>query len=323
MGRRSRMVEKQMADEKDKQYVFGPVPSRRLGRSLGIDLIPYKTCTFDCIYCQLGRTTNLTAERREYVPMDTVLAQIGRAVERGPKPDYITLAGSGEPTLYSRMGELIDGIHKITDVPVDILTNGSLLYDDAVLRDASKAELIIPSLDIGDEEMLRKINRPVGEITFDKLTAGLKNLCEQCREKVWIEVFLVRGINDSLTEVEKIANIINKLRPAKVQLNTAVRPTAESYANAISKNDLESFAEMFHPRAEVIAEFPEADFTEQTEATSDAILEMLRRRPCTLDDIVAGMNVIRNEAIKIIEVLTREEKIQTETREGKHYYFVR
>ncbi len=307
----------------ESQYVFGPVPSRRLGRSLGVDLVPPKTCSFDCIYCQIGRTTNKTIERKEYVPFDIVIKQIRQALKKNVKPDYITLAGSGEPTLYSRMGELIDAIHSLTDVPVDILTNGSLFWDKQVLEEAIKADLIIPSLDVGDADMLEKINRPACELDFDKIVLGLERLCERCRDKVWLEIFIVKGINDNIEHVGKIAKIAKRLKPAKVQLNTAVRPTAESYAVALQKEQLNQLAELFVPKAEIIADFPEAELSEGSSARADEIIEMLKRRPCTLDDIAKGLGVVRNEIIKIVEVLTRENKIQTEYKSNKLYYLVK
>ncbi len=312
-----------MQEQQYEQYVFGPVPSRRLGRSLGVDLIPPKTCSFDCIYCQIGRTTNKTIERKEYVPFDVVIEQIRRALAGAIKPDYITLAGSGEPTLYSRIGELIDAVHEFTNVPVDILTNGSLFWDERILSEAAKADLIIPSLDAGDEHMLKRINRPVEGLDFSKIVCGLERLCELCRDKVWLEVFVVKGINDELESVRKIAGIANKLRPAKIQLNTAVRPTAESYAVALQKEQLSRLAELFVPKAEIIADFPEAEFTSKTSAHAEEIIEMLKRRPCTLDDISAGLGVVRNEIIKLLEVLTREGKIQTEYKNEKLYYVIK
>ncbi len=304
----------------NRKYVFGPVPSRRLGRSLGVDLIPFKTCTFDCIYCQLGRTTHHAVERREFVPLDQVLAHLKAALAAGPKPDYITLAGSGEPTLYSRLGELIDHIHALTDVPVDIITNGSTLWMDDVFEEIVKADLIIPSLDAGDEKIYMEINRSVIEITFQKLLAGLDRLRRTCPEKVWLEVFLIKGINDSPDHVRKIADLVRQMNFTKIQLNTAVRPPAESFVQCVPAGELEKLADLFTPRAEIIADFPTPKIEGQLHAHADAILDMLRRRPCTLDDIVAGLNVQKHEALKIIEALIKENKIHAQFRQDKEYY---
>jgi wyosine [tRNA(Phe)-imidazoG37] synthetase (radical SAM superfamily) len=302
------------------KYVFGPVPSRRLGRSLGVDLIPFKTCTFDCIYCQLGRTSHHTTERREFVPMNRVLDQIKDALAQGPKPDYITLAGSGEPTLYTPLGQLIDSIHALTDVPVDIITNASTLWMDEVFDDVVKADLIIPSLDAGDEKAYMEINRSVIEITFQKLLAGLDRLRRTCPQKVWLEVFLVKGINDNPSHVKKIADLAREMKFARVQLNTAVRPPAEKFVQCLSLEELEQLADLFTPRAEIIADFPTPKIEGPFHAHADAVLGMLRRRPCTLDDIVAGLDVQKHEALKIIETLVKENKIHSQFQQDKEYY---
>ncbi|NQT19895.1 MAG: radical SAM protein, partial [Planctomycetes bacterium] len=153
------------------KYIFGPVPSRRLGRSLGVDVVPLKTCSYDCIYCQLGNTTCKTVERKEWVPLDDVVLELKDRLSS--RPDYITLSGSGEPTLYSRVAELIDRIKVMTDVPVAVLTNGSLLWQEEVRRQLMKADLVIPSLDAGDEVMFRLVNRPHEDVSFERMLAGL------------------------------------------------------------------------------------------------------------------------------------------------------
>ncbi|MFA5865869.1 MAG: radical SAM protein [Phycisphaerae bacterium] len=314
------MVNNHKSEIKNQKFIFGPVPSRRLGRSLGVDLIPFKTCTFDCVYCQLGRTTHLALERREFVPMDEVVKQIKETLVQCPRPDYITLAGSGEPTLYSRLGELIDHIHLLTDVPIDIITNGSTLWNDEVFQAVIRTDLVIPSLDAGDEETYNKINRPTSEINFQKLLDGLNRLCRTCPEKVWLEVFLIGGINDDIGQVKKIADLVRPFNCAKIQLNTAVRPPAEKFVQLVSAQRLEELADLFTPRAEVIADFPTPQVTGQFHPQADTVLEMLRRRPCTLNDIIAGLGLSRNEAIQIIESLRREKKIHSQIQQDKEYY---
>lgn len=302
------------------KFVFGPVPSRRLGRSLGVDLIPFKTCTFDCIYCQIGRTLHHAMERREFVPMNEVLLHLKEALASGPRPDYITLAGSGEPTLYSRLGELIDRIHALTDVPVDIITNGSTLWMDEVFAETVKVDLIIPSLDAGDEKTFMAINRSVPHITFQNILDGLNRLRQTCPEKVWLEVFLIKGLNDSPEHVQKIADLVRPMNFAKVQLNTAVRPPAEKFVQCVSAEELENLAGLFTPRAQIIADFPAPKAEGQCRVHADAVLEMLRRRPCTLDDIVAGLNVRKQEALEIVEILLKDKKIHAQLRQGREYY---
>jgi len=302
------------------KYVFGPVPSRRLGRSLGVDLVPMKTCTLDCVYCQLGRTSEKTIERKEFVPFDDVVADLSHALSGRDRPDYITLAGSGEPTLYSRLGELIDHIHQLTDIPVDVLTNGTLLFDGRVRDEVGKSDLIIPSLDAGDPQTFVRINRPADGITFDKVVAGLSEFCKRFGPKVWLEVFIVKDINDSDTQVLKIAEITKALAVSRVQLNTAVRPAAEPTVRPLGPERLGELANLFDPPAQIIADYPQQQVRGEFKVKMQAVADLLRRRPCTLGDISTGLNVQPAETAKIIEKLIRARKIRSQRRRGQLYY---
>jgi len=179
-------------DNKNREYIFGPVPSRRLGRSLGIDLVPFKTCTYDCIYCQLGRTTNKTMQRKEWVPTNIVINQL--KAKLSSKPDYITLSGSGEPTLFSRLEELIPKIKGITDIPVAMLTNGSLLWLPEVRNALKSADMVVPSLDAGSSQIFQYVNRPHPDITFSKMLQGLVEFRKDYGGQYWLEVFLLAGV---------------------------------------------------------------------------------------------------------------------------------
>ena len=168
---------------KKREYIFGPVPSRRLGRSLGVDLVPFKTCTYDCIYCQLGRTTNKTMQRKEWVSIDIVIEQL--KAKLSSKPDYITLSGSGEPTLYSRLEELIIKIKDITDIPVAVLTNGSLLWLPEVRNALKSADMVVPSLDAGSSQLFQYVNRPHADIRFSKMLQGLGDFRKYYSGQYW------------------------------------------------------------------------------------------------------------------------------------------
>ncbi len=300
-------------------YIFGPVPSRRLGRSLGVDLAPFKTCTYDCIYCQLGPTTDHTMERGEWFPLDDIVAELEAKLDTGP--DYITLGGSGEPTLYSRIGELIERIRSMTDVPVAVLTNGSLLWQKEVRRGLIDANLVIPSLDAGDPSTFEAVNRPVSGITFDKMVEGLVTFNSEYGGDLWLEVFLLDGYNTAVNDVKRIADHALKIRPDRVQLNTVTRPPSEEFALAVNQERMKELAELFTPRAEVIADFRsvhgEADFT----STRDDIVKMLQRRPCTVADIADGLGIHRNEVVKYIEELFERGLLEQKKVEGKVYYF--
>jgi len=300
------------------RYIFGPVPSRRLGRSLGVDLVPFKTCTYDCIYCQLGCTTCKTVVQREYVPLDDVLEELQSKLST--RPDYITLSGSGEPTLYSRTGELINRIKGITDVPVAVLTNGSLLWDKAVRARLLNADLVIPSLDAGDEAMFQAVNRPHDDISFGRMLAGLIQFRREFQGRYWLEVFLLAGHNAIIAEVEKLAECVSRIKPDRVQLNTVTRPPAEDYAVGVRQARLKELAAMFDPPAEIIADFRGVHQQREFIAGREVVMDLLRRRPCSIDDIADGLGMHRNEVIKYLEELKAESLIQQSSTAGRLYY---
>ena len=301
-------------------YVFGPVPSRRLGRSLGVDVVPFKTCTYDCIYCQLGRTTHKTIERREWVPLDEVLAEVKSKLSS--RPDYITLSGSGEPTLFSRTGELIDQIKAMTDTPVAVLTNGSLLWQPEVRRQLRVADLIIPSLDAGDEMRFHHINRPHKAISYDNMLSGLITFRQEFRGQYWLEVFLLAGYTAIETEVMKLAKCVNLIRPDRVQLNTVTRPPAERFAERASRERMAELGAMFDPPAEVIADSRSIHEEPEFSVGREEILNMLQRRPCSIDDIAGGLSMHRDEVTKYVGELNADGLLEASVSGGVIYYGV-
>ncbi|MFW6106691.1 MAG: radical SAM protein [bacterium] len=300
------------------KHIFGPVPSRRLGRSLGVDLVPFKTCSYDCIYCQLGRTTNKTVERREWVPLDEVLAELKDKL--ATRPDYITLSGSGEPTLFSRLDELIAGIRSMTKVPIAVLTNGSLLWQEEVRRQLMDAHLVVPSLDAGSASMFRAVNRPHESISFDRMLEGLIDFREESYGEYWLEVFLLAGHTAVESEVSRITECVRRIKPDRVQLNTATRPTAENYAVMVDRARMADVAGRFEPPAEVIADYRGVHAQSDFRAGRESVREMIQRRPCSLDDIAEGLNMHRNEAIKYVEELRAEGVLTKQASGGKLFY---
>ncbi len=300
-------------------YVFGPVPSRRLGRSLGIDLVPFKTCTYDCIYCQLGPTTCKTLRRREWVPVERVLQELEKKLDT--RPDYITLSGSGEPTLFTPIDRLIEGIRRLTDIPVAVLTNGSLLDSWKVQRELSLADVVIPSLDAGNGPMFQLVNRPHESLSFERMLDGLVAFRRRYRkQQYWLEVFLLGGYTDSEQELADIHRCVDLVQPDRVQLNTVTRPPAETYAIVVSRARLEEIAATFSPPAEVIAEFHSVQALEAGEASREDVLQLLRRRPCSVNDIVGGLGMHRNEVLKSLEQLHIEGLVEGTQVGGKGYY---
>ena len=298
-----------MAATPSESHVYGPVPSRRLGRSLGIDLVPHKTCTFDCVYCQLGRTTHKTSERREYVPVAAVLTELERVLTLSPAPDYISLAGSGEPTLNSGMGRLVAGIKNLTDVPVAVISNGSLLWMEEVQQELLAADLVLPSLDAGDATMFARVNRPDRGLCFDLVVDGLVSFAARFPGEVWLEVMLLAGLNDTRAETEKIAALARDIAPTRIQLNTACRPPAERLARPVPRERMSELADLF--AGEVICDFVSSDngFRMAEESAEVEIMALLGRRPCTAEDVAAGLGLHVLDVLKRLDALLVQGRI--------------
>ncbi|MBN2534705.1 MAG: radical SAM protein [Spirochaetales bacterium] len=305
------------------QYIFGPVPSRRLGFSLGIDVVPFKTCSYDCIYCQLGRTTNKTITRKEFVPVFKIINELKQKLEDDIKIDYITLSGSGEPTLCLELRELINQIKKMTNIPIAILTNGSLLWDSNVRKELKNADLVIPSLDAGKEDIFRYVNRPCKELSFEKVANGIIKFSNMYRGKIWLEVFLLNGVTSIQSEVLSINEIIKKINPAKIQLNTVKRPPAESFAFSVPGNQMVELSKYFDGNVEIISDFSRSTDENYMKITKEEIINLLKRRPCSLDDIAAGLNLHKNEIIKYIEELVKNEDIVYQEHNHTLYYSIK
>jgi wyosine [tRNA(Phe)-imidazoG37] synthetase (radical SAM superfamily) len=311
------MTEK-IKKEKKQEYIFGPVPSRRLGRSLGVDLVSFKTCTYDCIYCQLGRTINKTTKRKEWVPIDIVINQLKAKLRS--KPDYITLSGSGEPTLFSRLEELIMKIKDITDIPVAVLTNGSLLWLPEVRKALKSADLVVPSLDAGSSQMFQYVNRPHQDITFSKMLQGLVEFRKDYSGQYWLEVFLLAGVTTPEMEVNRLKTCIDAIHPDKVQVNTVTRPPAEGFAEPVPQKQLETITKNLYEKAEVIADYSNVHKQQDFSARREDVLTLLQRRPCSVEDIAAGLGLHRNEVVKYVEELSLEGKIEAKPQNQQLYY---
>ncbi len=304
------------------RHLFGPVPSRRLGWSLGVDLTPFKTCTLDCVFCQLGRTTVKTAARSEHVSTVSVKRELENWLKRDGKADFITLAGSGEPTLHSRFAEIIDFIHAHTDIPVALLTNGTTLCLPEVRAGACRADLVKVTLSAWNETSFRLIHRPCRGVTFAQLFEGECQLRREFHGQLWVEVFLLRGINSTAHEVRRIAKLVRAIKPDRVQLNTAIRPTAESFVRAVPASRLDELARLFNPPAEVIAEFSSPTRPSVVRANERLVLGLLRRRPCTALQISGACNLHGNECAKYLGRLLRRGEIQADRPGDGAYYTV-
>ena len=299
-----------------RSLVYGPVPSRRLGRSLGVDLVPFKTCTYDCVYCQLGPTTQKTTTREQWVEPGRVLDQVRARLDS--RPDVIALAGSGEPTLYAGLGKVIDGIKAMSDVPLVVITNGSLLGRPDVQRDLAGADVVLPSLDAVDDASYRAVNRPHGDLGFDELVDGMVSFRSSFHGEIWLEVMLIEGTTGTGPMVEKLARHAARIAPDRIQLNTVVRPPAEQDARPVPPAALARFAAAFTPRAEVIAGAPELN--PDQEATAADVLTLISRRPCTVADVAAGLGIHQNTALKALTALSQRGEAQRRDHGGDVFY---
>ncbi|HCG76352.1 MAG: radical SAM protein [bacterium (Candidatus Ratteibacteria) CG_4_10_14_3_um_filter_41_18] len=303
-----------------KSYVFGPVPSRRLGFSLGIDTIPYKTCSLDCVYCQLGRTLKKTIKTKECVSSSLILKQLKKVISSGRKIDYLTFSGSGEPTLNSKIGEMISEIKKITEIPVAVLTNGTLLFKKKIRENLKKADLVIPSLDAVSSSVFEKINRPYSSLKIDKIISGLTKFREEFDGKIFLEIMLVSGVNDNSQELKKLKAAINLIRPDKVQLNSPVRPPAEEWVKPVSLNKLKNIKKLFGKNCEIIIPFKRKKQTAYQKDLEKEILALLSRRPVTALEISNVLGAHLNEVVKYLEVLEKKKRINSKIHQSKRYY---
>jgi len=300
--------------------IFGPVPSRRLGFSLGVDTIPFKTCSLNCIYCQLGRTINKTIQRKEYIAADDILREIEEVLREGKRIDYITFSGSGEPTLNSEIRRMISRIKELTSIPLAILTNGTLLYRPRIREDLMEADLVIPSLDTVTQEIFEMVNRPHPSLKIEKVITGIDSFSQEFNGKIWLEIMVVKGINDSLEEIEKAAQVIKQMNLEKIQLNTVVRPPAEEFARPLTREDLNNIKTVLGKKCEIIAEFKRATQKAYKRDVEKRILSMVKRRPVTLVDISHSLGLHRNEIIKYVETLEKKHQVKTEVHSGERYY---
>jgi len=300
-------------------HVFGPVPSRRLGLSLGVDLIPAKTCTFDCLYCEVGRTTDKTIQTRPYVPVKEILEQLRQKLV-ACRPDIITLAGSGEPTLHSEIDQVIDGIKAITDTRVAVLTNGSLFWDEEVRRRVLGADIIMPTLSSAFDQTFRRIHRPHPDLDVGAIIEGLKRLRGQYHGQLLLEVVFLSGINDTGEEEEALKDVIDTICPDRIQINTVVRPPSDSRAKSLDRERLEEIRLLFGKNAEVIAATPFGKEGLSGQSSAKSLLDTVKRRPLRAMDIVNSLDLDPDDVNDLIKGLLIKGYIRKQEHSGEIFY---
>jgi len=309
------------------KYLFGPVPSRRLGISLGVDLVPYKICSFNCVYCECGKTTNLTLERSEFFSTKSIIDELTDFLKKKPFLDYITFSGSGEPTLHSGLGKIVDFLK--TDFPdykIALLTNSSLLGDKKVQDEIKKIDVVVPSLDAVSEEAFNQINRPLNTITARQIIDGLYDFSKNYKGKIWLEIFIISGINDNQNELDMFKQVIADLHPDKIQINSLDRPGTELWVKKTSDEVLNQVKEYLYPLSVEIISKPEAINNLKVEETDNAvnlILSIIKRRPCTIEDLQTATGIPVKKIKENIDKLINDKKIEDNKQDRGNFYRIK
>lgn len=304
-------------------YVFGPVPSRRLGQSLGIDTIPLKTCNWNCVYCQLGRTVPLTNTRKDYFPPGDIVAEVRQALAaHAPDAiDWITFVGSGEPTLHAGTGWLIEQVKALTDIPVAVITNGSLLYDPQVRRDLSQADAVLPTLDAGTATLYRQLNRPHPESTFERLVTGLVDFRREYSGRLWVEVMLVRGLNDTEQALHDIARILYRAEPDEIHISLPTRPPAETWVQPANEEGIMRALAILGKVAHVL--HPAAGSFDVTghDSIADAVIAIITRHPMRESELVQTLQqAAPGHADEVLAELEQNNRAQVVERYGIRFW---
>lgn len=302
------------------KYLFGPVPSRRLGYSLGVDIIPYKTCTFDCVYCEVGRTTDKTSDVKDFGNADDIIAETKKFLSQFKgRIDHITFSGSGEPTLHSRLGYMAEEIRKFSGLPLALITNSSLLYREDVRASAMKFDVVLPSLDAASEETFIALNKPQPDITLDLMLEGLEKFVNDYQGRILLEILFVKGINDSNKDILDLRRIIGELKIKHLQINTIVRPPAYDGFLAITEEDKQRIKSLLGDIAEIELVF-KSDSENSSKAGETEVIALLSRRPCTFERISASLGIPLEDLRAIIKDLEKQNRISVECFNDEYYY---
>lgn len=283
------------------KYIYGPVPSRRLGLSLGISPIPQKTCNYSCIYCQLGRTNPLTNERKMFFPVEEILKEFEEILKEDISFDIITIVGEGEPTLYLGLGELIEKIHKRTKKPIAVITNGALLFEKQVREELFYADMVLPTLDAVSEEAFQRINRPHRSLSYQQVIEGLRLFSKEFQGEIWVEIMLIQGYNDKRESFEKLREILSTIRYDRLYLNTPIRPPAEEGVFSVSPEKMkEAVAYLGGISIELLSS---QGFFSEIKDHKEAVLSIIKRHPMAEFEVV---HFLKSRGCIEIEKIQRE-----------------
>lgn len=330
-------------------YVYGPLVSRRLGRSLGVDVFPSKTCNLNCVYCQLGPTPVGGGLGAAFPPVSTVLAEISKALDSAGRLDHVTLSGSGEPTLHEEIGPLIGDIKAMTKIPVAVITNGTRLASPAVRKALCLADVVLPSLDAAERRVFNRITRPPGGLDVEEVIGGLLAFRREFPGRFWLEIMLVKGVNDTPEQLSRLRAAVDRIQPDLVHLNTVVRPPAADWARPVSPGKMGEIAAYLGPRCEVIAEYPGglapvgprtgtdptrrraeggqspgclSPLTGQTtpDPLAELVLETVKRRPMTMYELAEALGALPAEVAPCVARQMMAGVIRSKLHRSRLYY---
>ena len=312
-----------------KKYLFGPVASRRLGISLGVDLVPFKTCSINCVYCESGATNNLTLKRKEYIPVDEVISQLDELLSSKPQIDYLTFSGAGEPTLNSGIGRVVSFVKdKYPEYKICLLTNATLFSDPKVIEEIAEIDLCIPSLDASTNDEFQTINRPSQDLDFDTYVKALVDYCQTAKAEIWLELFIVPDKNDSDESIARFVEIIKQAMPDKVQLNTLDRPGTVDWIEASSEANTMRFVNALEPFVPVEAVGPfkyKSPALQKKLASAEIdklIVDLISRRPSTLKDMSETFGVPEKAISERLKVLLEDKKINSKTSNRGEFFSI-
>ncbi|ETA82247.1 radical SAM protein [Youngiibacter fragilis] len=294
----------------ESRYIYGPVPSRRLGISLGISPIPKKTCNYSCIYCQLGRTDKMVYSREMFVRIDDILDEFEKTKDKVRDFDAVTIVGEGEPTLYLGLGKLIRGLKDRTDKPVAVITNGALLSDPEVREELMAADIVLPSADAWDKESFRKINRPIGLLNYWEVRSGLVEFSKNYEGQLWLEIMLMKGINDSHETLQRYRELLKEIRYVRLYINTPVRPPAEDFVRYLDREDMERAEEILGGTS--IDLLVSEGFQSVVEDDLEAVVGIIKRHPMNrfeIEGFLAKRGTVGSGSL--LEMLVSDARVET------------
>lgn len=299
------------------KYIFGPVPSRRLGLSLGVSPIPESCCNYSCVYCQLGRTRNMTNTRSDFFPLKEIIGEFKEYLKKGSSFDVVSIVGEGEPTLYLRLEELIISLKELTDKPVVVITNGSLLYLEEVRKALYNSDIVLPSIDGYDEDSFKKINRPWGKIEYQMVINGLKEFSRNFKGELWLEIMLMKGLNDSKEQILEYKKLLDEIKYDRLYINTPVRPPAEDNIEEIDKITMEYAVNILGGIS--IDLISSQGFSSDINDHREAVMSIIKRHPMNqmeINSFLESRGCDQEEREKIITDLKGDKKVAVKEYKG-------